>query len=90
MENAGELDHHAAGTGARIALLDRDARELVQDQVKSVEKIETAIEDRFQYHFVAAMAIPNKQDPFPELRSVVDLPELEAVESPRGRRRRRR
>ena len=50
---------NAAGTGARIALLDRKSRTLIEQQVRDVEKIETAVEPRFQEHFVAAMAIPN-------------------------------
>ena len=49
---------NAAGTGARIALLDKQSRALVETQVRKVEKIETAIEARFQEHFVASMSIP--------------------------------
>jgi uncharacterized 2Fe-2S/4Fe-4S cluster protein (DUF4445 family) len=81
---------NAAGTGARIALLDRESRELIQRQVRFVEKIETAIESRFQHHFVAAMAIPNKEDQFPALGQVIDLPAPMQSEKSRTRRRRRR
>ena len=49
---------NAAGTGARIALLNRQSRRLIEQQVRDVVKIETAVEPRFQEHFVAAMAIP--------------------------------
>lgn len=49
---------NAAGTGARIALLDRQSRRLIEAEVRKVEKIETAIEARFQEHFVASMSIP--------------------------------
>ena len=49
---------NAAGTGARIALLDKRSRTLVEAEVRKVEKIETAIEARFQEHFVASMSIP--------------------------------
>ena len=49
---------NAAGTGARIALLNRQSRGLIEQQVREVIKIETAVEPRFQEHFVAAMAIP--------------------------------
>ncbi len=49
---------NAAGTGARIALLDRNSRASIEQQVRDVEKIETAVEPRFQEHFVDAMAIP--------------------------------
>ena len=54
---------NAAGTGARIALLDRKSRALIEQQVRDVEKIETAIEPRFQEHFVDAMAIPDGNNP---------------------------
>jgi uncharacterized 2Fe-2S/4Fe-4S cluster protein (DUF4445 family) len=50
---------NAAGTGARIALLNRQSRTFIEQQVRAVEKIETAVEPRFQDHFVDAMAIPN-------------------------------
>jgi len=80
---------NAAGTGARIALLNREARERVQNEVKRVEKIETAIEPRFQHHFVAAMGIPNSQDDFTELARAVKLPEQRPADRSRGRRRRR-
>ena len=49
---------NAAGTGARIALLDRKARPLIEAQVRNVEKIETATRPDFQDLYVAAMAIP--------------------------------
>ena len=50
---------NAAGTGARITLLDKQSRALVEEQVRKVEKIETAVEARFQEHFVSSMSIPN-------------------------------
>ena len=56
---------NAAGTGARIALLDATSRAVIETLVRRVEKIETAIEPRFQQHFVEAMAIPHKTAPYP-------------------------
>ncbi|OIP86418.1 MAG: drug:proton antiporter, partial [Rhodobacterales bacterium CG2_30_65_12] len=50
---------NAAGTGARIALLNIGARAEIEALVRKIEKIETAIEPRFQEHFVAATAMPN-------------------------------
>ena len=50
---------NAAGTGARIALLNVAARREIEDVVRRVVKIETAIEPKFQEYFVDAMAIPN-------------------------------
>ena len=81
---------NAAGTGARIALLDYSSRALVEKQTRKVEKIETAVEPRFQHHFVGAMAIPHDSDPFPQLRQAVDLPARIAQGEAAGRRRRRR
>ena len=54
---------NAAGTGARIALLDRSSRAEIEEVVRRVEKIETAVEPRFQELFVGAMAIPHDTDP---------------------------
>ena len=65
---------NAAGTGARIALLNRAARAEIEDVVRRVEKIETALEPRFQEHFVGAMGIPHTTEPSPRLATVVPLP----------------
>jgi uncharacterized 2Fe-2S/4Fe-4S cluster protein (DUF4445 family) len=79
---------NAAGTGARIALLNQAARTEIEQVVKRIEKIETAIEPRFQEHFVAAMAIPHKIAPYPHLARVVALPTpAPATMVPRRRRR---
>ncbi|MEX0983808.1 MAG: ASKHA domain-containing protein [Actinomycetota bacterium] len=80
---------NAAGTGARIALLNRAARAEIEDVVRRVEKLETAVEPRFQEHFVGAMGIPHATDPFPRLARVVTLPEPKAATTG-GRRRRAR
>jgi uncharacterized 2Fe-2S/4Fe-4S cluster protein (DUF4445 family) len=81
---------NAAGTGARIALLNSAARREIEDVVRRVDKIETAIEPRFQEHFVAAMAIPNKVDAFPHLAKTIRLPPRDAGGAERATRRRRR
>ena len=65
---------NAAGTGARIALLNAQSRRTIESIVRDIEKIETAVEPMFQQYFVAAMAFPNKTDSFPNLFSVVDKP----------------
>ena len=83
---------NAAGTGARIALLDSTSRTAIEDIVRRVEKIETAIEPRFQAHFVEAMAIPHKTADYSNLRKVVELPapkDSAAQTATRGRRSRR-
>lgn len=86
---------NAAGSGARIALLNRAARREIEQQVRRIEKIETAVEPKFQEHFVEAMAIPHKTDPFTRLRAEVTMPEFVVPEAgggaaERGARRRRR
>ena len=85
---------NAAGTGARIALLNRAARAEIERRVREIVKVETAIEPRFQEHFVAANAIPHAVDPFPELAAVAPLPRVAfntgAGGAEGGRRRRRR
>ena len=65
---------NAAGTGARIALLDRSGREDIERIVRQVEKIETAVEPRFQEFFVEAMAIPHLTAPYTRLQEAVVLP----------------
>lgn len=65
---------NAAGTGALIALLSRAARREIEGVVRRVEKIETAIEPRFQEHFVDAMAFPHRTAGFPNLVRAVELP----------------
>ncbi|WP_120635679.1 ASKHA domain-containing protein [Ruegeria sp. EL01] len=65
---------NAAGTGARIALCNIAARSEIEQVVRHITKVETAIEPKFQDHFVAANAIPHKTDTFPELSQIVTLP----------------
>ena len=83
---------NAAGTGARIALCSLAARRQIERDVHAITKVETAIEPRFQEHFVAANAIPHASAPFPELARHVTLPDVRfnAHAEGGGRRRRRR
>ncbi len=86
---------NAAGTGARIALVNRAARREIEDVVRRIEKVETAVEPKFQEHFVQAMAFPHKSDAFPYLAEAVTLPPRgtaagAAVAANQGGRRRRR
>ena len=84
---------NAAGTGARIALLNSAARREIEQVVRTVEKIETAVEAKFQQHFVEAIAVPHKTARYPNLAGHVTLPETPRVAAPGesdGRRRRRR
>lgn len=70
---------NAAGTGARIALLDNASRTKIEELVRQVEKIETAIEPRFQEHFVEAMGIPHSTADYVHLRKAVALPAPKAA-----------
>jgi uncharacterized 2Fe-2S/4Fe-4S cluster protein (DUF4445 family) len=84
---------NAAGTGARIALLNAAARDEIERVVRRIEKIETAVEPLFQHHFVEAMAIPHKSAAFPHLANAVSLPpakEIVTAGDDGGERRRRR
>ncbi len=81
---------NAAGTGARIALLNRAARAEIAALARRIEKVETAVEPRFQEHFVQAMAIPHAVAPFPGLEDVVSLPPRPDRKPSAVRNRRRR
>jgi uncharacterized 2Fe-2S/4Fe-4S cluster protein (DUF4445 family) len=80
---------NAAGTGARIALIDNSSRHTIEELVRRVEKIETAIEPKFQAHFVAAMGIPHSSETYPNLRKVVRLPAAKTAAPRAGSRGRR-
>ena len=85
---------NAAGSGAIITLLDKTARLEIEDVVKRIHKVETAVEAKFQDHFVAALAIPHKSADYRHLRQEVELPESVVdgadEKSDRGRQRRRK
>ena len=88
---------NSAGTGARMALLNKAARREIENLVRDIEKIETAVEASFQDQFVKAMAIPHQSEPYEKLSEAVDLPvreltpdEAPAIESGRRRGGRRR
>lgn len=80
---------NAAGTGALIALLDKNARTEIEAVVRRIEKVETAVEPDFQQHFVEAMAFPHKTATFSNLSNVVSMPIPTATHSAKRRRRRR-
>ena len=75
---------NAAGTGALMALLNRNHRREIETEVAKIEKIETALEPHFQQLFIDAMALPNKVDPFPKLAEQVKLPERKMVAQAEG------
>jgi len=91
LEKVGSVGN-AAGTGARIALLNFPSRLEIAEILPKVEKIETALEPKFQEYFIQAMAIPHKTDPYVELGKVVKFPEPKprAEKADSGDRNRRR
>jgi len=81
---------NAAGAGAIIALLDQTARAEIEDLVRRIQKVETAVEAKFQDHFVEALAIPHKTADYTNLSREVDLPASTVAESSTNTRRRSR
>ncbi len=86
---------NAASKGAVIALLDHCARKEIEDRVRQIQKVETAVEAKFQEYFVEALAIPHLKAEYSHLGSVVVLPPRESMgtgggDSTTPRRRRRR
>ena len=67
---------NAAGTGARIALLNIEARTKIELLVNRITKVETAMATNFQNHFISASGIPNSIEKFPKLNRVVVLPKV--------------
>jgi uncharacterized 2Fe-2S/4Fe-4S cluster protein (DUF4445 family) len=82
--------NNAAGTGARIALLNRASRREIEDRVRQIEKVETAVDENFQKHFVDAMGIPHSSYAYPQLSKFVQLPKPHAAGAGSSRKRRRR
>ena len=81
--------NNAAGTGARIALLNRASRREIERRARLIEKIETAVDPDFQRHFVEAMGIPHATAAYPELSKAIALPARHKDPATgRGRRRR--
>ena len=60
---------NAAGGGAVRALLSKAARQEIASVARKIVKIETAIEPRFQAHFVRAMGFPDSDAEAPRRRS---------------------
>ena len=64
---------NAAGTGARIALLNKTARVEIEPPVKTIEKIETVVGPLLQDHFIRAIATPHQDEQFPNFERVTTL-----------------
>ena len=81
---------NAAGSGAVRALLSKADRQEIAEVARTITKVETAIEPRFQEHFVEAMGIPHSTDPYAHLAAVVTLPARSESSGPTRTRRRAR
>jgi uncharacterized 2Fe-2S/4Fe-4S cluster protein (DUF4445 family) len=68
-----------------------NARREIEREIRKIEKIETAVEPRFQEHFIEAMAIPHKRAQFAQLSKAVTWPtRITEEKTQTGNRRRRR
>ena len=69
---------HQVGVWARLPEVARrvnaKARDEIEQLVQRIEKIERAVEPRFQEHFIKAIAIPHEHLEFPNLARTVELP----------------
>ncbi len=79
---------NAAGSGAVRALLSKADRDEIAQVARTITKVETAIEPRFQEHFVGAMGLPHTTDPYSRLAAVVALPARTDIDGPTRTRRR--
>jgi uncharacterized 2Fe-2S/4Fe-4S cluster protein (DUF4445 family) len=79
---------NAAGDGARIALLNRRARETAAALAQANIHVQTAVNPNFQAEFVGAIAIPHASDAFPHLAGVLPAPAPDAAAERRSARRR--
>lgn len=79
---------NAAGAGAVRALVSASQRAEIEETVRLVEKIETALEPRFQELFVNAMGFPHTSEPTPNLAGETVLPEAQERAAGAGTRER--
>ena len=87
LDQVGSADN-AAGT-ERASPCSTSAQRDIEALVRHVEKIETAVEPRFQRLFVEAIAIPHLTAPDTQLRQLIDLPPRAAAVQTRAERGRR-
>ncbi|HRE28063.1 MAG TPA: ATP-binding protein, partial [Anaerolineales bacterium] len=80
---------NAAGDGARIALLNREARREAARLARENRHVQTAVNPSFQAEFVGAIAIPHATDAFPHLTGILPVPTPVPTERRSARRRAR-
>ncbi len=82
---------NAAGDGARIALLDKTARDEAAAIAENAIHVQTATATNFQEEFVAAMNLPHASDAYPHLEEILPkATDIPGEDIPRRKRRRRR
>ena len=81
---------NAAGVGAVRMLLSNHQKNEIEQIAKTITKIETATEPRFQELFVAAMAFPHSNTATPNLAGTVKLPSPNKDKTTRRNHRRKR
>ena len=81
---------NAAGVGAVRMLLSNHQKNEIEQIAKTITKIETATEPRFQELFVAAMAFPHSNTATPNLAGTVKLPSRNKGKTTRRNHRRKR
>ncbi len=67
---------NSAGAGARMTLLNTNFRKEIEEVVKYIKKVETAIEPNFQEYFIDAMAFPHRTDKYENLKTQVDFSKI--------------
>lgn len=80
---------NAAGDGARIALLNRHARQEAARLAKNNVHVQTAVATNFQAEFVGAIGLPHATDAFPHLADILPA-KTEGSTIRRSQRRRER
>lgn len=80
---------NAAGDGARIALLNKHARQEAARLAKNNVHVQTAVAANFQAEFVGAIGIPHASDAFPHLADILPA-KTESANVRRSQRRRER
>jgi len=72
---------NAAGTGARIALLNSASRREIEERARKLIKVETASDTSFQSCFIEALGIPHANHSFPFLSRSITLPKSSPAKS---------
>ena len=82
--------HETSNQITETPLVGKYATLEIGEILPKVEKIETALEPKFQEYFIEAMALPHKTDPYEELAKVVKLPSPKAKAEGDGQNDRKR